>query len=113
MSAAHSVQGVETLSGVNWFTQFPTSGACAVSLAICGGARKVVMLGYDCQRTSGRAHWHGDHPKELSNAKTIDRWPEAFKAVAAEAHAKKASVLNASRETALTCFEKVELEAAL
>lgn len=113
MTTAHSVPGVETLCGASWFRQFTTSGACAVSLAICGGASKVVLLGYDCQRTGGRTHWHGDHPQALSNAKTIDRWPAAFKAVAAEARARAVPAVNASRETALTCFDRVELASAL
>lgn len=113
LTVAHSVPGVVTLCGATWFTPFQTSGACAVSLAICGRASKVVLLGYDCQRTGGRTHWHGDHPKELSNAKTIDGWPAVFKAVAAEARAKGVTVLNASRETALTCFDRVELASAL
>ena len=49
--------------------------------AMAGGAKRVVMLGYDCQHTGGRAHWHPDHGGHLGNAKTIDRWWSAYAAL--------------------------------
>lgn len=91
---------------------FQNSGAGCVSLAVLSGAEKVIMLGYDCQKTEGQAHWHGDHPKGLGNAGSIDKWPGKFKLLAAHING-KAKVINASRVTALDMFERQPLEQAL
>lgn len=105
--------GVESTFVVPWFTSFGNSGACAISLAMSGNAQKIVMLGFDCQKTGGKVHWHGDHPKNMSNALSIKRWPKLFELVAKRATAAKIPVVNASRVTALTCFPRVDLAEAL
>jgi hypothetical protein len=104
---------VESTYMSGWFHNFGNSGACAIAIAIASGADKIVLLGYDCQKTGGAAHWHGNHPQGLSNALSLDRWPGQFKNVAMEAKNKGAVVINASRETALKCFERQVLEDAL
>lgn len=96
-----------------WFTHFHNSGACAASLAVAAGASRVVLLGYDCQRTGGKTHWHGDHPKALGNARSMNNWPTQFKSLARYASAKGVPIENASRATALTFFPRVELARAL
>jgi hypothetical protein len=93
------------------FNGFGNSGAGAISLAVTGLADKVVMLGYDCQKTGGKAHWHGDHPIKLGNARFIERWPEKFAELAR--FARHVEVINASRETALSMFPRQSLEKAL
>lgn len=95
------------------FRAFPNSGACAVSLAIVCGAARVVMLGFDCQWTGGKSHHHGDHPAQLSNCGSINRWPRDFERLASYAAKRAVPVVNASRETALACFSRVPLEQAL
>lgn len=102
------MRGVERVR----FEHRRNSGAGAISLAAHWGARRIVLLGYDCQRTGGQAHWHGDHPKGLGNAGTIDRWPAIF-ARLAKSMAGRVTVINATRETALTCFERRALSEAL
>lgn len=92
------------------FKGYGNSGAACVALAAFGAAQRVIMLGYDCQKTGGKAHWHGDHPKELANAKQIDRWPERFVELAKDLDI---GVLNASRETALDMFKRVTLDDVL
>jgi len=82
-----------------------------VSLAIARGAKRVILVGYDMQRTNGMSHWHGDHPKGLGNAGKIAEWPAEF-----ERMAKKnpgIEIVNCSRETALTCFPRRGLEEML
>lgn len=86
------------------------SGAGSIALAAHMGAKRVVLLGYDCQHTGGKAHWHGDHPSHLGNASATDQWIESFGQLAARL---KCEVLNATRETALTCWPRVDLEKAL
>lgn len=106
-------EGVQSLHSLSWYRHFNNSGAGAVSLAIVAGAKRVVMLGYDCQKTGGKTHWHGDHPAALGNARSLDRWPLHFKNVARFAKEKRVEVINASRQTALTHFERSTLEEAL
>lgn len=104
---------------INWqvkhlarFNGFGNSGAAAVALAVRMGATRVVMLGYDCQHTGGRRHWHDDHPAPLGNAGTVERWPAKFEQLK-RAMVGRAEIVNASRETALTMFPRVALEDAL
>lgn len=87
------------------------SGAGAIALAVSRGARRVILLGYDCQHTGGKAHWHEDHPKGLGNAGSVDKWPQQFKTLAARF--KKIEIINCTRETALTVFPRAKLEDVL
>lgn len=93
------------------FKAHNNSGAGAIALACTSGAKRVLMLGYDCQKTGGKAHWHGDHPKTLGNAGGIDRWPAKFEALAADWPG--VEIINCSRETALEVFPRMTLEQAL
>lgn len=88
------------------------SGLGAIRLAILYGATRVILIGYDCQHTNGKKHWHGDHPVGLGNAGSVQHWPMRFVSFARRLpeHIK---IINASRETALECFEKQTLEQAL
>lgn len=106
--------GVATAFGAPWFKQFGNSGACAISLAMGGGAKRVVLIGYDCGKgPRGEAHWHGNHPPKLSNCASIARWPAMFARVAEEAKRQHVQVINASRATTLECFERMDLSEAL
>lgn len=116
-STSHAARafGAESLWQCSWFPQLgaSNSGCAVVALAIVSGASRIVLLGYDCQRTGGRAHWHADHPKPMGNAASLKRWPRHFEHLAKDAQRAGCQVLNASRETAIKCFERVDLEAAL
>lgn len=92
---------------------FGNSGAAAMALAAHRGARRIVMLGYDCQHTGGQAHWHGNHPGKLGNAGSVEKWPEKFALLADHLKKKGVEVLNASRTTALECFPRADLNQAL
>lgn len=92
------------------FQHFSNSGAGAVALAILLGAKSVYLLGYDCQRLAGRSHWHGDHPKPLTNVASIDRWVRFFDRLKDHAEKQGVAVVNCSRETALKSFQRRPLE---
>jgi hypothetical protein len=85
------------------------SGAGAIALAARFGAKRIILVGYDCQHTGGKKHWHGDHPRNLGNAGSIERWPAKFAAMAKELP-RDVEVINCSRETALDCFPRAALE---
>lgn len=92
---------------------YGNSGAAAISLAAHRGAKRIILLGYDCQHTGGKAHWHGDHPRNLGNARSVTLWAENFAKLAADLAEKGVTVINASRETALECWPREDLGGAL
>lgn len=93
------------------FKTYGNSGAGAISLAAQGNPKRIIMLGFDCQKTGGKAHWHGDHPPHLGNAGSIDKWHSRFADQARDFRG--IEILNCSRETALTCFQRAHLEDVL
>lgn len=95
------------------FRAFGNSGASMVSLAIAAGARRLILIGYDCQLTDGKSHHHGDHPAGLQNCDSMPRWPGKFARLSRYAESKGAEVINASRATALECFPRRALPECL
>lgn len=93
------------------FRGFENSGAGAIAVAIHAKAARILLLGYDCQRTGGQVHWHGNHPTGLGNGGSMLDWPGQF------ARLKKAfphqEIINCSRHTALQTFPRAELSACL
>lgn len=90
---------------------YRNSGAGAVNFSAWRGAKRIVLLGYDCQRSGGKAHWHPDHPVGMGNAGSINRWHEDFGKLAKILSG--VEVINATRETALKCWPRETLEKAL
>ncbi|HEY4437671.1 MAG TPA: hypothetical protein VGN40_16090 [Lelliottia sp.] len=88
------------------------SGQRAIQLAVHLGAERVILLGYDCTLANG-AHWHGRHPVTMHNPvpREVERWHTDFSTLAGLLPG--VEIINASRETALTCFTRLSLEAAL
>ncbi len=95
------------------FVSFGNSGANLASLAIAAGAKRLVLLGYDCGLTNGRSHHHGDYPAGERNCDTMPKWPAQFERLAVYAKQREVEVINASRETTLTCFPRATLDEAL
>lgn len=87
-------------------------GYQAVGLAAMWGAAKIILLGFDMQRTDGKTHWHGDHVG-LPNLGHLNRWVEEFVGLGADLRRAGISVVNATRVSALQCFRKVVLREAL
>lgn len=77
-------------------------------MAAQGGASRIILIGFDAQHTNGRAHWFGNHPVGLGNAGMTDKWLENFEKLKQDfSHI---DIINASRETAITCFRRARLE---
>jgi hypothetical protein len=94
-----------------FLTQSYNSGQLAIELAVYRGARRVLLLGYDCSLRDG-SHWHGNH-ENIRNPTTdsVKRWREEF----ARLHqwAAGIEIINCSRETALKMFPRSTIEAEL
>lgn len=92
--------------------QGSNSGHQAISLAYRFGARRIILIGYDLQRTGGRTHHHGDHPNPLSNGNPT-AWLPRFPPLAHDLRTVGVEVVNASLATALVCFPRADLASAL
>lgn len=111
-SAKHGVRPMKRVKG-DW-QPFGNSGAGAIHVAAFSGAARVLMLGYDCQHTGGKKHWHGDHPPGAAgNAAphTVAKWPAHFRKLRGAFPG--VEIINCSRETALDVFPRANLEDVL
>lgn len=93
-------------------TNLPTrnTGAKAIELAIHLGAAQVILLGFDCSLDNG-VHWHGYHERTTNpDAAIVQDWVGHFEAAAQFAKDRGVRVVNCSRHTTLTCFERALLE---
>jgi hypothetical protein len=89
------------------------SGYQAINLAYLWGAKAIVLLGFDCSPSKdGKAHWFGQHGPQLTQRQPFDLWQAKFPQLAQDLASENVPVLNASRETVLRCFERVDLEFA-
>ena len=95
------------------FESFGNSGTGGAALAILAGCTKVVLLGCDAKWIGGKRHHFGDHPTGLGNAMSFRKWPAGWKRLHGHAQGKGVEVLNASRDTAIDCIPRVQLEDAL
>jgi hypothetical protein len=95
------------------------TGGMAIALAAERGASRVLLLGYDCavKYIDGvrQAHWHGAHPRPLGDAGSVERFDARLLKLARELAASRPNckIINVSRETQCTAFERGVLEEAL
>lgn len=89
------------------------SGYQGIHLAATFGASRIVLLGFDMQRTGGKEHWHGKHEGGLPNGNGFAVWIRAMQSLADDLAEMGVDVINCSRVTALRCFRRLPLEEAL
>lgn len=89
------------------------SGFQALNLAILGGARRILLLGYDMQETGGKTHWFGDHPSTLKRTSPYAVFRKAFEDAADQIASLGIEVINCSSQTSLMCFPKSDLLGAI
>ena len=106
----YGIDPIGTL-GCGW-EPFGNSGAGCVALAAVAGARRAIMLGYDCQKTNGLTHWHGSHPRGLGDAGSMPKWPGQFERLKSK-WGGTLDIVNCSRQTALKSFRRGVLEEEL
>lgn len=88
------------------------SGFQAVSFAILAGAARVVLVGFDMRVVGGQRHFFGDHPKPLSNRIDLSIFAASFRRARSSLPA-GVEIWNATPDSALDCFPRVGLAAAL
>jgi hypothetical protein len=85
------------------------SGFQALNLAVMQGAEKVILLGYD-MGFHGNKHWWTGQFKRNIRPSNYDDWIKKFNKAAPLI---PVPVINCTRETALSCFERMPLHEAL
>jgi hypothetical protein len=94
------------------------SGLSAINLAAILGADEIILLGYDHRAPDpGQPeHFFGDHPSEIRELRT-DKYQHFHKLADWTAQNRLTpagvDVINCSRQTALTCFRRANLEDVL
>lgn len=83
------------------------SGFQAVNLAFMWGASEVYLVGFDMRAVKGKAHFFGDHPKPLRNARAYASFINAF-THAAKALPPDRKIFNCTPGSALRCFPFAE-----
>ncbi len=87
------------------------SGFQSIGLAFSLGAARIILLGFDMQKTDGKQHWFGDHPEgPMKVDSNYSGWLNDFAKLGSDLARKGVEVINCSRETALTCFRRESLE---
>lgn len=84
-----------------------SSGGRAIEYAIAKGAKKVLLLGLECNISKG-THFFGNH-EGLNNPTplSIKFWLEHFDRIAKQNP--NIEIINYSRNTSITCFKRAEL----
>lgn len=107
---SRSGPGLETNPAL--IVQGQNGGYQAINLAYHFGAEIVLLLGYDMSRSNpDHVHWHGNHPHPLSNSANYTTFAKNFTAMEPEKYGLR--VINCSRQTAITCFERMDIESAI
>lgn len=88
------------------------SGYQAINLAVHLGARRILLLGYDMMRHSGKSHFFGEHPKGWLPSPYPD-FVKFFDSLRKPLARVGVEIVNCSRTTALKCFPKMSIELAL
>lgn len=88
------------------------SGFQAINLAILFGAVHIILVGFNMQSVSGRAHFFGDHKGRLNKSVNYTRFIGSFN-VASTMMPKGVKIVNATPKTALKCFPILDLERAI
>jgi hypothetical protein len=90
------------------------SGFQALNLMAQVGCSPIILVGFDMTLDHG-VHWHGKHPKALSNptAERAKAWRRCTDAAAPAFAQRGVRVLNASAISALTAYLKIDLSEAL
>lgn len=90
------------------------SGYMGLNLAYLFGARRIYLLGLDCQPgPAGEKHFDGAHPKPLVQEMPFGEWVKRFDRLAIDLAKKGVSVVNCTRRTALRSFPMSSVESEL
>ena len=89
------------------------SGYAAINLAYLYGATKIILLGYDMKVSGMRTHWH-DEPRPAGFGQVLEQTMlPNFDSLVSPLEEAGVEVINATPDSALTCWKYLPLEEAL
>lgn len=100
----------EKLSTVPTGIVAESTGQGALNLAYLLGATRIILVGFDMKAVYGRMNWHDFHQRQEDPALYPSRYIPAMAAAGAMLNELGVEALNATPDSALTCFPMVDLE---
>jgi hypothetical protein len=97
----------ERPDGVKWNR---SSGGSAINVAYLLGSKKIVLLGYDMKVVDGQHNWHTNHKFRPKDTIYNNRFIPPFLEIAKDATRLGIEILNATKNSALDMFPKVDLK---
>lgn len=86
------------------------SGYQAVNLAYHFGVNRIILIGFDMKpSTEGKTHWFGEHPVSLS-VDEIHKWTPYWDHMADGLSKENVEIFNCTLDTALTSFQKADIQ---
>ena len=85
-------------------------GYQAINLAYLFGAKRIILLGFDCKDIDDKAHWFGQHPDGLIQRQPYDLWLNKYPGLAHDLAAEGVEVINCSMDSAIEWFTKMKIE---
>lgn len=90
-----------------------TSGYQAINIATLGGSTRILLLAYDGKfARDGKSHWFGDHPVR-SDENTNATLAKNLRGLVEPLAQRGVTVINCSPDSAVDCFPRMDLDAAL
>jgi hypothetical protein len=80
------------------------SGHAAINLAVHFGAKRIVLLGYDC--TGGGRHFFGLHPVKIRSVLPVETVKRCFQALVEPLRQAGVEIVNCSARTELRAFPR-------
>ena len=89
------------------------SGSSAIDLAVHLGSRQIILLGFDMSWPQGQSHWHQGHGNGRRPRPNYSKWMLGLGVMAHDAARLGVEIINASPDSTITAFPKVQLRDAL
>lgn len=86
------------------------SGFQLLNLALLYGVQRFILCGYNMQPVGGQKHFFGDHPQGLNRSAGYASFASSYQTIQPEW---KSRIINATPDSVLSCFKKMELADAL
>ena len=90
-----------------------SSGHVAACLAVAMGARRLVLIGFECTAVGGRTHGHSDYDQSGDMPAYPDRFIPGWWGLAPAFDRMGVEVLNATPHSLITCFPTTDIAEAL
>lgn len=88
------------------------SGVAAIDLAVHLGVKRIMLLGFDMKLDENKtSHWHGSHWH--GNKPPFSRHLRSFTFVASDAKSRGVEIINASPDSAIKEFPKIDVKELL